>query len=77
MRTSHKGGMLVGYARVSTGDQNLALQKDALKKAGCERLFTDIASGAKDNAPAWPKRSPSFGRATPSPSGSSTGWGAR
>src|SRR5215210_3740142 len=48
MGTSHKGGMLVGYARVSTEDQNLDLQKDALRKAGCEKLFTDIASGAKD-----------------------------
>ncbi len=48
MRTSHQSGMLVGYARVSTEDQNLDLQKDALQKAGCEKLFTDIASGAKD-----------------------------
>src|SRR3954449_4685366 len=48
MGTSHKGGMLVGYARVSTEDQNLDLQKDALRKAGCGKLFTDIASGAKD-----------------------------
>src|SRR3954451_2059486 len=48
MGTSHKGGMLVGYARVSTEDQNLDLQKDALQKAGCGKLFTDIASGAKD-----------------------------
>src|SRR3954468_6381590 len=48
MRTSHQSGMLVGYARVSTGDQNLDLQKDALQNAGCGKLFTDIASGAKD-----------------------------
>src|SRR3954469_11801729 len=48
MGTSDKGGMLVGYARVSTADQNLDLQQDALRKAGCEKLFTDVASGAKD-----------------------------
>src|SRR4051812_47010309 len=40
--------MLVGSARVSTEDRNLDLQKDALPKAGCEKLFTDIASGAQD-----------------------------
>ena len=39
--------MLIGYARVSTQDQTLDLQNDALLKAGCEKTYTDIASGAK------------------------------
>src|SRR5262245_42840451 len=39
--------MLIGYARVSTQDQTLALQKDALDEVGCERIFTDTASGAR------------------------------
>ena len=39
--------MLIGYARISTQEQNLDLQKDALSKAGCEQVITDVASGSK------------------------------
>lgn len=43
--------MLVGYARVSTQDQNPALQLDALNGAGCEKVFTEKASGALRERP--------------------------
>ncbi len=43
--------MLVGYARVSTMDQNPALQTDALQAAGCERIFTERASGSHRDRP--------------------------
>lgn len=43
--------MLIGYARVSTADQNLLLQKNALHLAGCEKIFEDEMSGTKDNRP--------------------------
>ena len=43
--------MLIGYAQVSTAEQNLDLQKDALEQAGIDRLFTDVACGAKAEHP--------------------------
>src|SRR5690625_3652432 len=47
------GGMghALGYARVSTGDQDAQLQHDALQAAGCYRIFTDTASGALQSRP--------------------------
>ena len=42
---------IIGYARVSTDDQNLDLQRDALTRAGCTRLYEDRISGAKAARP--------------------------
>ena len=44
--------MLIGYVRVSTINQNLALQRDALAEAGCAKIFTEQMSGAVADRPA-------------------------
>ncbi len=43
--------MKIGYARVSTKEQSLSMQVDALKKAGCDKIHEEIASGAKTSRP--------------------------
>jgi DNA invertase Pin-like site-specific DNA recombinase len=43
--------VLIGYARISTDDQNLALQHDALTAAGCEKIYEDRISGARAERP--------------------------
>jgi len=47
--------MLIGYARVSTQDQNLSLQIDALTKAGCKKVFEDKISGSRTERPGLTK----------------------
>jgi len=48
---SPRGGHLLGYARVSTAAQDPALQLDALRAAGCARIWTEHASGARTQRP--------------------------
>jgi DNA invertase Pin-like site-specific DNA recombinase len=43
--------MLIGYARVSTDDQDMRLQIDALKRAGCKMIYEERASGSRTDRP--------------------------
>ena len=47
--------MLIGYSRVSTADQNLTLQHQALTSAGCEKIFEDTISGTRVDRPGLTK----------------------
>src|SRR3954465_6997389 len=52
--------MLIGYARVSTHEQNLDLQRDALKNASCTKTFTDTVSGGTAERPGLARISHTF-----------------
>lgn len=73
--------MLIGYIRVSANEQNTALQRDALKRSGCERTFegkisgTKI-SGTKSDRPGLKKLFRTLSAGDTLVSGSWTGWGA-
>ncbi|MGO9370652.1 MAG: recombinase family protein [Syntrophobacteraceae bacterium] len=54
-KSGTKQGMKIGYARVSTEDQNPDLQLTALKRPGCGKIFTDKATGANVKRPALEK----------------------
>ena len=64
--------MKIGYARVSTKDQNLDLQIDALKKAGVDEIHTEIVSGAKADRPVLAETLKNSAPVTSSSSGNST-----
>ena len=66
--------MRIGYARVSTTEQNLDLQKDAFKQAGCDKIIEDTASGKQTQRSGLTAPATCCGQATPWWSGDSTAW---
>ena len=56
--------MLIGYERVSTRDQRMTLQIDALKEAGCTRIFPDHLSGSANSRPGLDRRLSLLARGT-------------
>jgi Resolvase, N terminal domain len=66
--------MQIGYARVSTDDQDTALQVAALKSAGCERIYKEKASGGRWDRPELIDYSTNFARVMCSWSGNSIGF---
>ena len=69
--------MKAGYARVSTKEQTVDLQVDALKKAGCTTVYTEIMSGTRAKRPIWASYWRISGRETFLSSGSSIALAAR
>ena len=57
--------MKIGYARVSTREQNLNMQIEALKAAGCEKIFSEKLSGRIGSRPNWMPACRSSGREIP------------
>jgi DNA invertase Pin-like site-specific DNA recombinase len=68
--------MLIGYVRVSTNEQNTALQRDALQRSGCELIFEDKISGKSTNRPGLNRASDNLMRAILSLYGNLIGSGA-
>jgi DNA invertase Pin-like site-specific DNA recombinase len=69
--------MRIGYARVSAGDQTLDLQADALTSIGCDKVITDVLSGAKAERPGLEDAIDYYGKEIRWWSGGSIAWGDR
>ena len=69
--------MLIGYARVSTEDQDLGLQRSALKAVGCRRIYEEKVTVQNGIAPHWLGCSTNSGLAMWWPCHDSTGWRGR